>query len=287
MNGLQLGLAHAVQVHFRTQYERAYKLLSECYEASGERAKALLYLKKGNALKDSLYNAKAREAVANMMIRYETQKKGKEILELHIDAKIRQRRIKIAFILLISFLVWITLAIWLVWRYYHKKWGPKVRAMNFIERRIDEEKERDNRKLRALEKVLPPELKFSVSNQSSGLPFDDDLILKLEKLMTEEKAYLNENLTLAETARLINTNTSYLSRMINEHFSVNFSAFLNRYRIEEAKRMILDKKYSHLSIEGISQSAGFRSKSTFFQVFKQSTGQTPGNFAHRNKKDPD
>ena len=54
--------------------------------------------------------------------------------------------------------------------------------------------------------------------------------------------------------------------------------------IEEAKKMFLDDHYNNLSIEGIAKNAGFRSKSTFNQVFKTLTGMTPTEFATRNGK---
>ena len=48
--------------------------------------------------------------------------------------------------------------------------------------------------------------------------------------------------------------------------------------------MILDDHYNNISIEGIAKNAGFRSKSTFNQVFKQATGMTPTEFTLKNGK---
>ena len=161
---------------------------------------------------------------------------------------------------------------------------PKVRDMNFIHEKINIGKNGDNRKLRAIYKVLPPELKppgFSHS-QEDGL--NKDLMGNLETLLIIDRIFLDENLSLAETAKKLDTNTSYLSRIINEHYHVNFSAFLNRYRIEEAKKMILDDKYNNFSMEGIAKSSGFRSKSSFNQAFKISTGLTPTDYAVKNGK---
>jgi AraC-like DNA-binding protein/tetratricopeptide (TPR) repeat protein len=276
---LRQGLNFAEKGNFRSIFEEAYTHISGCYEAMGNKEEALVYLKKRNELKDSIFNARSQEDVANMMIRYETKKKEKEILNLQQLSLMKQRRIRISVIIVFSLLLLIAAASWGIWQYYRQKVGPKMKIVNFIERRLGEEKEGDNRKLRALEKVLPPELQSANKIPAIEFEADEKLLLRLEDLMSKEKAFVNENLTLAEVARLINTNTSYLSRLINEHFHVNFSAYLNKFRIDEAKRMILDEKYSHLSIEGIAQSSGFRSKSTFNKVFKQSTGLTPTEFA--------
>ena len=281
---LNKGLYHAQLVNYRAQFEQAYTLLSECYEASGDREQALLYLKKRNAVKDSIFNENARQEVASMMIRYETDKKDQEIMSLNIEARIKQRKIHLAMVAIFSILIIAALAAWYIWRYYNHTLVPKVKALSFIKEKISIEKDGDNRRLKAIDRVLPPELKPFSHYQPELQENNEELIAELESKMSSEKIYLNENLSLAETAQILKTNTTYLSRLINEHYKVNFSAFLNKYRIEEAKKMILDDHYNNLSIEGIAKNAGFRSKSTFNQVFKQATGMTPTDFTLRNGK---
>jgi len=281
---LNKGLYHARLVSYRAQFEQAYTLLSECYEASGDRELALSYMKKRNAIRDSIFNVNARQEVANMMIRYETQKKDEEIMNLSIDTRVKQRKILIAWIVIFAILIIIAISAWYIWSYYSRKLVPKVKAMNFIEEKISMEKDGDNRKMRAIDRVLPPELKPFSHHQPEPQENSEELIAGLESRMSIDKIYLNENLSLAETAQILKTNTTYLSRLINEHYKVNFSAFLNKYRIEEAKKMILDDQYNNLSIEGIAKNAGFRSKSTFNQVFKQATGMTPTEFTLNNGK---
>jgi AraC-like DNA-binding protein len=161
---------------------------------------------------------------------------------------------------------------------------PKVRTMDFIREQISVERDGDNRRLRALEKVLPPELKPFSAQREKETVTDTGLIGRLEAILKSDRIYLNDSLTLAETANLLGTNTTHLSRQINEHYGINFSAFLNGYRIAEARRMILDNRFDMLSIEGIAKSSGFRSKSTFNQAFRNSTGFTPTEFASRNGK---
>ena len=282
---LNTGLDHAQRANFRSQYEQAYALLSKCYEATGKLDLALRFMKKGNAIRDSIYNENTREEVANMMIRYETRKKEQEILNLQIDAKVRQRNIRVAGLFIVALLMIISLVTWRALRFYRRKLLPKVRVVHFIEQKISDEKEGDNRKLKALEKVLPPELKTAPETPLPEFKIEEEMIERMEYLVKEKKVYLNENFTLAEAAKMMNTNTSYLSRLINEHYRVNFSAFINRFRVEEAKRMIFDDQHNHLSMEGIAKNAGFRSKSTFNQVFKNTTGQTPTEFARNHERE--
>jgi tetratricopeptide (TPR) repeat protein/AraC-like DNA-binding protein len=281
---LKKGLYYSRLVNYRANLEDAYRLLSECYEAGGNQELALVYLKKRNEIRDSIVTEKAHQAIANMKIKYEAEKKDQQISILSLDSHNKQRKIRMAVFTILLILSLAGLLSYMTWLYYRKKLMPKVRTLNFIKNKISFEREGDNRRLRALEKVLPPELKPFPQTEPPEPKSNKDLIVLLEAMMLNDRIFLNENLTLAETASLLDSNTTYLSRLINEHYKVNFSAFLNRYRIGEAKRMILDEKCNNLSIEGIAKSSGFRSKSTFNQVFKTLTGQTPTEFALRNGK---
>ncbi len=281
---LNKGLYYSKLADYRAQFEDVYMLLSECYEASGNQDMALKYLKKRNEIRDSIVTEKAHQSVANMKIKYETEKKDQQISSLNIDSKKKQTKIRIAVLVIILIVVIAGAVGYYFFLYYRNKLLPKVMALSFIENKITIEKKGDNRRLRAFDKLLPPELKPFSDNQVVQNELSKDLIVHLETLLINDKIYLDENLTLAETARRLDSNTSYLSRLINEHYKVNFSAFLNKYRVEEAKRMILNDQFNNFSIEGIAKNAGFRSKSTFNQVFKNSTGLTPTEFALRNGK---
>ena len=65
-----------------------------------------------------------------------------------------------------------------------------------------------------------------------------------------------------------------LTEVLNTEIGSNFFQFVNGYRIEAVKTMLADKKNKY-SIEAIGYECGFNSKSTFFTVFKNLTGQTP------------
>jgi AraC-like DNA-binding protein len=106
----------------------------------------------------------------------------------------------------------------------------------------------------------------------------------LLELMEQEKIYLNNKLTIDEVAKKINTNRSYLSQMINDNFKTNFNNFINEYRVKEAQRLLLENDANNYSIEGISLSVGFSSKSTFNSAFKKFTGIRPSEFIRLRKK---
>lgn len=84
-------------------------------------------------------------------------------------------------------------------------------------------------------------------------------------------------------AQVIGMKDKDLSEVLNSGFSRNFHDFVNYYRIEAVKRLLLDPEKQHLTNFAMAQEAGFHSKSTFFGLFKKNTGMTPGEFKKRNQ----
>ena len=106
----------------------------------------------------------------------------------------------------------------------------------------------------------------------------EDTKEKLQKLMETEKLHLDSNLTLPLLAKKTAVSVHHLSQVINEKLSQNFFEFVNSYRVEEAKQMLLDPDRKHLNISAIGFEAGFNSNSSFNSVFKKLTGMTPSQF---------
>ncbi|MGK0364553.1 MAG: AraC-like DNA-binding protein [Saprospiraceae bacterium] len=104
----------------------------------------------------------------------------------------------------------------------------------------------------------------------------DRLMLQLKELMTAKELYKNPNLKLADMASELQVLPHTISKILNEHHGYNFSHFLNEYRIEQAKELILSNQ--DYTFEGIGYDSGFNSKSTFFATFKKFTGTTPAKF---------
>ncbi|HPT30723.1 MAG TPA: helix-turn-helix domain-containing protein [Prolixibacteraceae bacterium] len=107
---------------------------------------------------------------------------------------------------------------------------------------------------------------------------------RLTLLMEEDRYYLRSEVSLHELAVELGTNTSYLSRVINEQTGGNFHSFLNKFRIEEACRLLKDQRQQVLSMEGIALSAGFRSKSAFHVAFRKFKGMTPSEYCGNTRE---
>jgi AraC-like DNA-binding protein len=103
---------------------------------------------------------------------------------------------------------------------------------------------------------------------------------KLASMMDQEKLYLQPDLTLAEVARKLELHPLYVSQLINESFQQNFRDYLNRYRVEESKRLLIMES-QRLNILGVALDTGFNSKSAFNRAFKKHTGSTPKEYKRR------
>ena len=90
-----------------------------------------------------------------------------------------------------------------------------------------------------------------------------------------EENYADPNLSLSLLADQCKTTTSYLSRLFKESFGINFVDYLNQYRIEKAKELLLS---TGKPIKEVASTTGFNSQQNFIRVFKKHTGTTPGQF---------
>lgn len=96
--------------------------------------------------------------------------------------------------------------------------------------------------------------------------------------MQNKKPYLNPDITLELLAKELDINIRKLSGIINTEFEENFFSFINKYRIEEAKKELSDPDNKSKTILEILYKVGFNNKSAFNRVFKEYTAQTPSEY---------
>lgn len=101
----------------------------------------------------------------------------------------------------------------------------------------------------------------------------EQIFQKLEKAVKEEKIFLTEDLTITALANELDSSIHHLSQVINDRYKMNFSEYINRQRIEEAKRII--KNDNEINIADIAFNIGFNSLSSFNSAFKKFTSTTP------------
>jgi len=100
---------------------------------------------------------------------------------------------------------------------------------------------------------------------------------------SEKKPYCNPDFTIVQLAEDLNSNVKYISRIIKLKENVNFSVFLNMYRINLVKELIAEDYHNKYTIGYIYITAGFRHQSTFNKVFKEIEGITPSEYIKSSK----
>ncbi|MEL6974707.1 MAG: AraC family transcriptional regulator [Bacteroidota bacterium] len=98
---------------------------------------------------------------------------------------------------------------------------------------------------------------------------------QLEKLMKEDKLYLDSQLSLESVAVQLGISPSHLSRLLNQEGNIGFAHYLNAFRVEEAIQLLGNASFNRYTMTAIGLESGFNSKSAFFRIFKEKTGQSP------------
>ncbi|MBC8594007.1 helix-turn-helix transcriptional regulator [Oscillospiraceae bacterium N12] len=114
------------------------------------------------------------------------------------------------------------------------------------------------------------------------------LLEAINSIMENTQEYCESDFSLEKLAMLVNSNKSYISQIINETYHVNFNGFVNEYRIREARIRLTDiEQYGNYTIQTISESVGYKSSTTFINVFKKITGITPSMYQKMVKAQKD
>mgnify|MGYP003875915305 CR=1 FL=1 len=102
---------------------------------------------------------------------------------------------------------------------------------------------------------------------------------KINKAMKDDALYLDADLSLQKLANILGISPNYISQTLNETLKSNFFDFVNHWRIEAAKPLVLANQHSILNI---ALDVGFNARSSFYKAFKKETGNTPSEFRKSN-----
>ena len=124
----------------------------------------------------------------------------------------------------------------------------------------------------------------SLSLKQTGIPIsqdsNNDLMARIDELMTQQKLYLNPDLKITDIASMLGQNRTYVSDCINSNKGCTFSQFVNQYRLKHAQQLLRSR--SDIKLSEVWMSSGFSTERTFLRAFKQTTGMTPKEFKAKN-----
>ena len=101
---------------------------------------------------------------------------------------------------------------------------------------------------------------------------------RLDRLMREEKLYVNPSLKIGDLAVRLDVSAYKLSYLFNQHLNISFYDYVNSFRIAEFKEMVARGENKSYTIDAMMNRCGFVSRTTFFRYFKKVNGQTPNEY---------
>jgi len=240
------------------------------------------YYHKVNIPEKELYYTKQllkADSTINKDFRYLSDKIHKEYdtKSLRVRQKQLESNNSLGFIILIIFFVLIIILIIVI---VHRKKKEKE-----IQRRYTELEKRIVDQNRSPEKTAV--LSCSVKENKTGIPnaVISDILEKLNDF-EKRKGFIKKGLTQQELAKNFNTNTSYLSQVINESKGKNFNTYINKLRIKYiTQELYHNPKYLDYTIEGLTQKCGISSRKSFSDLFHEINGIRPTDFIKQRKKE--
>ena len=103
----------------------------------------------------------------------------------------------------------------------------------------------------------------------------DELKEKILDIILFQKKYKDKDFSAKKLAAELNTNTRYISAVVNVRFHMNYTSLVNKYRIEEAMALLVDRRYKDYNMEDISTMVGFANRQSFYASFFKINGITP------------
>lgn len=101
----------------------------------------------------------------------------------------------------------------------------------------------------------------------------DKLIDSFNQYMIKERGYLNPSLTIEEIANALNSNRTYVSKVVNLRYGMPFRDYINKLRLDYSKQLMTDEPDA--SLEYIASKSGFQSSTQFIRKFRETEGITP------------
>ena len=256
------------------------------YTGTGNLTRAMECLVAFYQEKDELVTRQQKEQLDKMMLTLDVKEKDLTIAHQNLDISNNKRRIEVlTLIVSIAILLVATLLIYIMRaRQFRRQLFRKEKELdqfavdvrNWIAWKKEQEESIDN--IEEGVKILPGEPLDEIQLQAT-------LFTELRDAFYKQELYLDPELNLNAVIKILGTNKKYLYQAINDNTAANFRTFINRYRIDEAKRIMENGMQNHeqINLSEMYASVGFNSTASFYRVFKQVTGLAPRDYLRELK----
>ncbi|MCT4326163.1 helix-turn-helix domain-containing protein [Elizabethkingia anophelis] len=241
----------------------AYENLKTSYEAIGDLAQQNKYLKLYTNLNDSILMIKKQSVI------------------LHTENKINQSKREInslkKYTILLSIIALVILSS-LLFYFYRKNIIQKKKYHSLIA-----QLSMDTTNLTNTSSPILPSDDY-ITNNILSPEKEKEIINRLNAFETSEK-FLKKNITLSFLSYQLDTNSKYLSQIINQYKKQNFNSYINHLRINYIlHKLHKDPLYREYKISYLATECGYASSQVFIHAFKKETGMTPSYFIYNLKQ---
>ena len=109
----------------------------------------------------------------------------------------------------------------------------------------------------------------------------EEIVGRMRSYIEQNKVYTNVDLKMKDIADELRLSPSKLSQVFSLYLNENYYDFINRYRLDEFKRLIAAGAHRQFTITALSEQCGFK-KSNFFSTFRKVEGMTPAEYLRKN-----
>ena len=251
--------------------EKGYDYLVECEREMGNNRAMEAYRFRGMQIRDSLFNATRFETVKDLEIADELNKLNEDVRESVREATMQRRIItltSVAGIILLLALVLLYMS--------HRRLRSAYREIckSYVEHS-------SSGSILPDVAVAEPATEGAEDSDSKGL----EILSKVRSVMENGGPIFRSDFSVDLLADMIGEKPKGVSLAINSLSGKNFNTMLTEYRIREACRLLSDaEKMKSMSMEGIAECVGYKSRTYFSRVFKEVTGLTPSQFARQARE---
>ena len=126
--------------------------------------------------------------------------------------------------------------------------------------------------------ITPKKVKMAAYRNLVNPELMDRLETQIYDIIVKQKKYLDKDYSATQLAADLNTNSRYISAVINVRFKMNYTSFVNKQRIKDAMALLSKKDNKSLNMEDISDMVGFANRQSFYASFYKIMNMTPRDY---------
>ena len=258
-----LNKAASIQNLESSQESKLYKTTADLYRLTEDDDSVQKYTMLYKQIADSLWDHSRFYIAHNKLFDYENTNNQKKIKRL-VNKTNFLIAVVIAFIILFGAIAWFAVVL------RRRNRNLKIAYEAIIAK---------NEEILHTEMLARQNGEMQTRNNMDSNNTLKEVAAKVDNILLENPVVFNHDFSLNYLAEMVDSNTKYVSQIINEKYGKNFRQVINSIRIKEATKRIADREtYGSMTLQYIYESIGFHSAASFIQAFKKENGMTPSTY---------